>query len=59
MALISMKLVILGNIPLGIWIVVLSGPSDCVTHVLYNSHVLNEIDVEVVFKHARVISLCG
>ena len=33
-----MELAVLGDIPLGIWVVVLPGPFNCVAHCLHDSH---------------------
>ena len=43
---VSMKLAVLGDIPLGIWIVCLSWPFDCVAHVLHDGYTLNGFDIE-------------
>ena len=50
MAVIPMKLAILDNIPLGIWIVVLPGPSNCVGHILHDSHTLDGLYIEVILR---------
>ena len=55
MAVISMELTILGSIPLGIWVVVLPGPSDCVAHVLHDSHALYELNVKIVLRNPSAI----
>ena len=57
MIMISMKLTIFGSILLGIWVVVLPRPSDCVTHVLHDSHALNGLNVEIVLGNASAVSL--
>ena len=43
---ISMKLAVLGDIPLGVWIVRLLWPLDCVAHVLHDGYTLNGFDIE-------------
>ena len=45
---ISMKLVVLGDVLLGVWIVHLSWPLDCVSHVLHDGYALNGFDIECV-----------
>ena len=57
MVAISMTLVVLGSILFGIWIVVLPGPSDCVTHVLHNTHTLDELNIEIIFRNLSGVSL--
>ena len=57
MVVISMKLVVFGSILLRIWIVVLLGPSDHVSHVLHDSHALNWLYVEIIFRNLSTISL--
>ena len=48
MTVISMKLSVLGDIPLGVGIIRLPWPLDCVTHVLHDGYTLNGFDVESV-----------
>ena len=43
---ISVKLAILGDIPLGVWIVRLPWPPNGVAHVLHDSYTLNGFDIE-------------
>ena len=47
---VSMKLVVLGHIPLGVWIVCLSWPLDCIAHVLHDGYTLNGLDIEGIFR---------
>ena len=47
---ISVKLAILGDIPLGVWIVRLPWPLDGVAHVLHDGYTLNGFDIERVFR---------
>ena len=56
---IPMKLAVLGNIPLEIWIVVLPGLSDCVTHVLHNCYTLDGFNVEIIFRNLSSVFLGG
>ena len=56
---VSMKLIVLGNIPLGIWIVILLRPSDCVTHVLHNCYTLDGLNVEIIFRNSSSVPLGG
>ena len=46
MTVISMKLAVLGNIPLGVWVIRLMWPLDCVTHVLHDGYTLNGFDIK-------------
>ena len=57
MALVSMELAILGEILLGIWVVVLSRPSDCASHCLHDFHALDGLYLEVVCKNPSPVSL--
>ena len=41
-----MELAVLGDIPLGVWIIHLLWPFDCVAHVLHNGYTLNGFDIE-------------
>ena len=43
---ISMKLAVLSDIPLGVWIIHLPWPLDCVAHVLHDGYVPNGFDIE-------------
>ena len=43
---ISMKLAVLGDIPLGVWIIHLPWPLDCVAHVLHDGYTLNGFNIE-------------
>ena len=57
MAVIPIELTILSSIPLRVWIVGLSRPFDLATHILHDSHALNELDIEVVFLDASAVSM--
>ncbi len=46
---VSMELTVLGDIPLGVWIVSLSWPLDCIAHVFHDCYTLDGFDIEVVF----------
>ena len=46
---ISLKLAVLGDIPLGVRIIHLPWPLDCVAHVLHDGYTLNDFDIEGVF----------
>ena len=48
---VSVELTILGDIPLGTWVVVLLGPSDYVAHCLHDCHVLDRLYIEVVLRN--------
>ena len=43
---ISMKLAVLGDIPLGVWIVDLSWPLDCIAHVFHDGYTLDGFNIE-------------
>ena len=43
---VSMELAVLGDIPLGVWIVSLPLPLDCIAHVLHDGYTLNGFDIE-------------
>ena len=45
-----MELAILGDIPLGVWIVHLPWSFDCVAHVLHDGYALNGFDIECVLR---------
>ena len=59
MAVTSMKLAILGDILLAIWVIVLSGSSDYVTHCLHDCYTLNGLYIEVVLRNRSSVSLGG
>ena len=54
---IPMEFTVLGSIPLGVWVVGLSEPSDSVDHILHDGDTLNELDIEVVFGNPSMVSL--
>ena len=43
---VTMKLTVLGDIPLGVWIVCLLWPLDFVVHVLHDGYTLDGFDIE-------------
>ena len=45
-AVVSMELAVLGDIPLGVWIVRLPRPLNCVAHVLHDGYTLNGFNIE-------------
>ena len=45
-----MELAVLGDIPLGVWIVRLPWPLHCVAPVLHDGYALNGLDIECVFR---------
>ena len=45
-----MKLTVLSDVPLGVWIVCLPWPLDCVAHVLHDGYALNGFDIECVLR---------
>ena len=56
MATIPMEFSILSSIPLRVWVVGLPGPYDRIAYILHDSHALNELDVEVVFRDTDAVS---
>ena len=54
---ISMELGVLHDIPLGIWIVSLLGPSDCVAHGFHDCYTLDGLYIKVVFNDSSPVSL--
>ena len=46
MTVVSVKLAVLGDIPLGVWIVRLPWPRDYVANVLHDDYTLNGFDIE-------------
>ena len=50
MIVVSVKLAVLGDIPLGVWIVDLSWPLDCIAHVFHDGHTLDWFDIEGVLR---------
>ena len=47
---ISVKLAILGDIPLGVWIVRLPWPLDDVAHVFHDGYTFNGFDIECILR---------
>ena len=47
---VSMKLAVLGDIPLGVWIICLLWPLDYIAHVLHDGYTLNGFDIEGVLR---------
>ena len=43
---VSMELAVLGDIPLGVWIISLLWPLDSIAHVLHDGYTLNGFDIE-------------
>ena len=54
---ISMKLVVLGDIPLGIWIVILLWPFDCVSYTFHDGYALDGLYIEGVFEDSTLVLL--
>ena len=54
---ISMELAVLGDIPLGVWIVRLPWPLDRVSHVLHNSYTLNGFDIECILRDSGSVPM--
>ena len=52
-----MKLTVLSDIPLGVWIIRLPWPLDCVAHVLYDGYTLNGFDIEGVLGDPSSVPL--
>ena len=57
MAIVSTELAVLVDIPLGIWVVVLPGPFDCVSHCLHDCYTLDGLYIEVVLRNPSSVSL--
>ena len=57
MVVISMELAVLGDIPFGIWVVVLLVPFDCVAHCLHDCYTFDGLYIEVVLKNPSSVSL--
>ncbi len=54
---ISMELAVLGDIPLGVWIVRFLWPFDGVAHVLHDGHALNGFDIECILRDPSSVRL--
>ena len=54
---ISMELAILGDIPLGVWIAILPGPSNCVTHCFHDCNTLDGIYIEGVLGNLSLVPI--
>ena len=54
---ISMKLAVLSDIPLGIWIVILSWLFECVAHGFHDGYTLNGLYIEGVLGNSSSVSL--
>ena len=62
-----MKFAVLGNISLGVWIFVLSGPLDCVAHGFHDGYAYDGLYIEGIFGNSSsvplngctLVSLCG
>ena len=50
MVVVSMELAIFGDVPLGVRIVYLPWPLDCVAHAFHDGHALNGFDIEGVLR---------
>lgn len=59
MVVVSIKLAVLGDISLGIWVVILSRPSGCVTHSFHYCYTFDELYIEVILKNLSSVSLGG
>ena len=59
MVVVSMELIVLGDIPLGIRVVVLSEPSDGVAYGLHNCYPLDRLYVEIIFRNLSSVSMGG
>ena len=57
MAMISIKLVVFGDIPLGIMMVILSWPFDCVAHSFHDGYALDGLYIEGVFGDPSSVPL--
>ena len=47
---VSMEFTVLGDIPLGVWIVNLPWPLDCIAHCFHDGYALNGLDIEGVLR---------
>ena len=56
---VSMELAVLGDIPLGVWIISPLWPLDCITHVLHDGYTLDGFDIEGVFKDPSSVPMVG
>ena len=54
---ISMKLTVLGDISLGIWIVILPWPFDCVANGFHDGYTLDGLYIEGVFGYLSSVPL--
>ena len=57
MALVSMGLTVLGSIPLRIWVFVLPGTSDCVTHGFHDGYAFDGLYIEGVLQNLSLVAL--
>ena len=56
MVMVGMELIPLSSVPLGIWVIGLSGPLDGVVHTFLDSYHFHRLNVEVVLWDADVSS---
>ena len=54
---VSMEFKVLGDILLGVWIVNLLWPLDCITHGSHDGHTLDGLDIEGVFRDPSSVSM--
>ena len=57
MVVVPMKLAVHGDIPLGIWIVILLGPFDHVAHNFHDGYALDGLYIEGVLRNLSSIAL--
>ena len=54
-----MELAVLRGLPLGVWIVILPGPFDCVAHGFHDCYALDGLYIEGVFRDSSLVPLNG
>ena len=54
---VSMEFAVLGDIPLGVWIVNLSWLLDCIAYVFHDGYTLDGFDIKGVFGDPRSVPM--
>ena len=52
-----MELAVFGNIPLGVWIVILPWPFDCIAHGFHDGYAFDGLYFEGVFQDPSLVPL--